>query len=74
MNQDQFMMDYYRPSDTVTVSAVELQQMLKEKAELEAQLRKATARTTNLETSNRMLRSQLDSYKSNFVVKLDVKI
>ena len=75
MNTEQFMIDYFKDTDTVTVSANELQQILRDKAKLQRNLEKSEKHRQYIADKVRTLERQLLSMEClrPVHVKLDVK-
>jgi hypothetical protein len=76
MKQEQFMIDYFKESDMVTVSARELQQILRDKAKLQRQLKKSEDLRLYLDSRVQTLKSQLlnIAFEQPIKVKLDVEV
>jgi len=68
MVQDDFMLEFFSPRDTVIVNANELQALIRKLKESERTIKKLSSRITMLE-----LKSSLQDINKPLEVKLDVK-
>ena len=68
MVQDDFMLEFFSPRDTVTVNANELQALIRNLKESERTIKKLNSRITMLE-----LKNSLHDINKPLEVKLDVK-
>jgi len=68
MVQDDFMLEFFSPRDTVTVNANELQALIRKLKESERNIKKLSSRITMLE-----LKNSLQDINKPLEVKLDVK-
>ena len=68
MVQDDFMLEFFSPRDTVTVNANELQALIRKLKESERNIKKLNSRITMLE-----LKNSLQDINKPLEVKLDVK-
>jgi len=68
MVQDDFMLEFFSPRDTVTVNANELQALIRKLKESERNIKKLNSRIAILE-----LKNSLQDINKPLEVKLDVK-
>jgi len=68
MVQDDFMLEFFSPRDTVTVNANELQALIRKLKESERNIKKLNSRIAMLE-----LKNSLQDINKPLEVKLDVK-
>ena len=74
MKTDEFLVEFFKDSDEVTVKAVELQKLYKKKRTLEEQLEKALEREEKLQHKLWGLESKIEFYELEKPLHVDLRI